>query len=330
MKTTNKTKMSLSLAVWLATDNYDHKADPMHISATGLLRSTRETILSQRAVAQDDLEYDIIDNIPSGMGSAIHTAIEQSWKTNYRGSLKALGYPQSVIDRVIINPLPEQLKKNSIPVYMEQRVSRKMGAYTVSGMYDFVGDGTLEDFKSMGVYGYLKGDSDEKYKLQGSIYRWLNPEIIKADHMLIQCIFTDWSALQATIQKDKGYPPARLLTKKIPLMSLAETEIFISNKLADLTRAREMPEAEIPDCTPADLWRSPASYKYYKNPEKTARSTANFDDYHLAHAKMLKDGNVGIIKEIKGQVKKCNYCKGFTLCTQKDAYLEDGSLTVRP
>lgn len=324
---TNNTEISLSLAVWLVTSDYDYIPDQNYISATGLLKPIRQLILNHRADTKN-MEYDISNNIPTNMGSAIHSGIENAWKTNYANALRALGYPKKMIERVVINPKPEELKPNSIPVYMEQRAIRKIGPYQVGGKYDFVGDGILEDFKSQQVYGYMKGDKDDDYILQGSIYRWLNPEIITADFMRIQCIFTDWSKLFAMIQKNKGYPQSRLITKKLQLMPIDETEQWIKNKLAEIRSYRDTPEADLPECTPEELWRTASVYKYYKNPSKTTRSTANFDDYHLAHARLLKDGSVGIIKEIPGQVKRCAYCNGFEVCTQKDQYIADGTLVI--
>ena len=327
MRYTNKEDISLSLAVWLLYSDYDYNPAKNYISATGLLKPIRQLLLAHRADTKS-MEYDISNNIPSAMGSAIHSGIENAWLNDYAKSLKLLGHSASMVKRVIVNPKPEDLKPDSIPVYMEQRATRKIGPYLVGGKYDFVGDGVLEDFKSQQVYGYMKGDKDNDYIMQGSIYRWLNPEIVTADYMLIQCIFTDWSRLFATIQKDKGYPQSRLITKKLQLLPLDETENFIKNKLAEIRSFRDTPEPEIPECTPEELWRSPTAYKYYKNPDKTTRSTANFTDYHLAHARLLKDGSVGVIKEIPGQVKRCAYCNGFEVCTQKDKYLADGTLVI--
>lgn len=126
--------------------------------------------------------------------------------------MRDLGYPESVIERVIINPEPEELQSNSIPVYLEQRVEKKLGPFTISGQFDLVLDGELNDYKSTGVYGFMNGSNDEKYRIQGSIYRWLNPQIITSDCMCIQYIFTDWSGLRASIEKAKGYPQSRVVT----------------------------------------------------------------------------------------------------------------------
>jgi hypothetical protein len=47
-KYTNNTGIGLSMAVYLATDNYDHNHDPRTISATTLIKSTKQIILGER------------------------------------------------------------------------------------------------------------------------------------------------------------------------------------------------------------------------------------------------------------------------------------------
>lgn len=300
MKLTNNNDHSLSIAVWLVTDNYDGNPFPgkKYISATGLLKPTRMIVLSDRITKdiQIDQEMDIEDLVASRLGTAIHDGIEKAWLTNYKQALKALGYPQSVIDRVLVNPSPEELVaiKKPIPVYMEQRAFKEINGYVIGGKYDFVGDGHLEDFKSTGVYGYIKGNKDEEHILQGSIYRWLNPELVTSDIMLIQYLFTDWSKLHAMIRKDSGYPQSRAVTKKLQLLSLEETEQFIVNKLDEIKQASNEDEENLPPCSPKDLWQSDPVYKVFSKPD-AKRSSGNFDSYHEAHAKMTQMGK-GFIK----------------------------------
>ena len=332
MQLTNENNHSLSIAVWLATDDYDHNPCPgeKYISATGLLNPTRMIVLADR-VSKDmraDTELDITDLLASRLGTAIHDGIEKAWNTNAHNALKILGYPEKMINRVLINPTSEELEatKNPIPVYMEQRAFKRINGHIIGGKYDFVGDGHLEDFKSTGVYSYIKGSSDEKHRIQGSIYRWLNPEIVTSDIMLVQYLFTDWSKLHAKIRKDSGYPQSRAVTKKLQLLSLEETEQFIFNKLSEIETFRNKDENDLPGCTSEDLWQSDPVYKYFGK-VGAKRSSGNFDNYAEAHAKMTKAGK-GFIEEVPGSVRRCGYCKAYDLCTQKDIYLTNGTLVL--
>ena len=329
---TNENKYSLSIAVFLAADFYDHNRHPgkLHMSATGLLKPIRQTILGMRTAKMRDegATRDISQDIPNRVGTAIHAGIERAWKHRHKEALTALGYPENVIEKIRVNPSIEDAQNSDIiPVYIETRFYKELDGFIIDGEADFIGEGVLEDFKSTGVYGYMKENNDEKYIQQGSIYRWLAPEVITADFMRIQHIFTDWSKLDAMIKKKAGYPQSRIVPKKLELMPLAETEAFIKSKLRIIKAHLNSPESALPFCTKEELWQDDVKFAYYKNPAG-ARATKVCDTYGEAHQHFMKDKSVGIIKERPGKVKRCNYCDGFDLCTQKDTYLANGLLEL--
>ena len=322
---TNSSSVPLSLAVFLATDNYDHDDTPNVISATALIKPVRQLILAGR-VPEDMSQIQVDEMMPSRMGSAIHDAIERSWKTNHQEAMRLLGYPKKIIDRVVINPDPDSLPDGAIPIYLEQRMHRDVLGYTISGKFDFIGDGRLEDFKTTSAYSWIYHTNDDKYILQGSIYRWLNPKKITKDEMAIQFIFTDWSKAKA--QSDPKYPPRRSMERVFPLMPLQATESFIRQKLELIEKFQHSPEAEIPECTDEDLWRSAPVFKYYKNPAKMSRSTKNFETKPEAYIRLAEDGNVGVVVEKPGEVTACKYCSAFPVCTQKDRLIVAGDLVL--
>lgn len=319
----NSSSVPLSLAVFLATDNYDHDANT--ISATSLIKPLRQIVLGAR-VPKETIAPDLTQMVASRMGTAIHDGIERAWLHNYANAMTALGYPKTAIERVRINPEPDTLKEDDIPIYLEQRAYKQVGNYTVSGKFDFVGEGRVEDFKSTSVYTAMNNTNDAKYALQGSIYRWLNPTIVTQDQMAIQYIFTDWSAARA--KSESNYPPYRFQQRIIPLLSLIETERFVQTKLDLIDKHMESEEADLPLCTDEDLWRSDPVWKYYKNPEKTARSTKNFATKQEAYIKLAEDGGKGMVLEKPGQVTACKYCSAFSVCTQKDALIAQGDLVI--
>lgn len=319
---TNTLNISLPLAVFLATDDYDYV--PNTISATTLLKPIRQWVLTKRVSPTDALR-DVSSLVSSRMGSALHTALEHAWDepTN---ALKALGYPDKVIERIRINPKPEELKPDTIPIYKEQRSFKKLGKHTISGKFDFVAEGQVHDYKSTSVYSYLNQTNEDKWSLQGSIYRWLNPEIITRDTLAIHFIFTDWS--KASASKDPKYPQSRVHSKILKLLSLEETEAYIQAKLKEYEKFLKADEDKIPFCTDEELWRKPATYKYYRDPSKTQRSTKNFETSAEAYKRFHEDGATGLVKEVKGGVSACKYCSAFTVCSQKDAYIHSGELTL--
>ena len=107
MKITNNSNISLSLAVWLLHDEYDYVNEPNYISVTTLMKPLRHIILPRR-IPRELVETDVSDFIARALGHSLHDSIEKSWVKGYRRSLALLGYPEAVIDRVRINPTPEE------------------------------------------------------------------------------------------------------------------------------------------------------------------------------------------------------------------------------
>ncbi len=321
----NVSEVPLALAVFLASDYYDYDSTPNTISATVLLKPLRQVVLPSRLPPGQGLP-NLSSMINNRMGAAIHDSIEKAWTSNHKAAMKALGLPQRVIDRVAVNPTKAELTEDMIPVYLEQRLSRKLGKWTITGKFDFVGEGRVQDFKSTGVFTYKKQVNADKYTQQGSIYRWLDPELITQDQMDIHYIFTDWKA--GMVKSDPKYPPRQFHKQTFPLMGLAETQRFIEAKLKLIEANWDSPEDEIPPCSDEDLWRSEPVFKYYKNPTKILRSTANFDTQAEAMTRYVADGSVGIVKEFPGRVMACKYCPAFMACSQKDELIASGDLLM--
>lgn len=329
----NQAGVPLSMAVFLATDTYDGK-EPNTLSATTLLKPIRQVVLAAR-VPEEHAIVDVLSLVKSRMGTAIHDSIEKAWTEHYQASMKSLGYPQRVIDKVVVNPPADTDLTDLIPVYLEIRSYKDVQGLRVSGKFDFVADGRLEDFKSTSVNTWIKGNKSEDYVLQGSIYRWLNPEIVTQDVMAIQFVFTDWSIGRS--KADPNYPPRQTMQKTFQLMSLKETDVYVNRRIQTLNFYWDAPEEDLPECTDKELWRSDPEWKYYKNPNKTSRSTKNYKvaDYgsHVAaksaaYQRLSDDGNVGMVKEVPGQVMACRYCPAYPVCTQKDRMIASGELKL--
>ncbi len=323
---TNKHDVSLALAVFLMYDKYDYDDRPNSVSATGIIRPLRQLVLSQQ---NKELmkTVDISDLVASRMGSAIHAGCEEAWtdRTNISKALKVLGAGDSAIESVKVNPT--EVEDGDIPVYVEQRSEKEIDGMIVTGKYDLVLDGTLNDYKSTSVWTYIYDSNADSYTKQGSIYKWLNPEKITSDYININYIFTDWSATKAR-QDPKQYPQQRVLTKRYPLWGNAETESWIGNKLAAYHRLATAPQDQLPECNDEELWASQTVHKYYKNPAKTDRATKNFNTMDEALIKKSSDGDVGVIKTVPGEVKACRYCPVVGICEQAERMLADGRLNL--
>lgn len=332
---TNQSNLPLALAVFLASDSYDYDPTPNTISATTLMKPLRQIILANRIPA-DSVLPDIMDRAANRMGASIHDSIERVWKddASRKMALLSLGLPAAVVQRVVVNPTDDYVIANPscIPVYMEQRLRRKIGKWTVTGKFDFVAEQQVQDFKTANVLSYMKQRNADKQVMQGSLYRWLDAgqplRKITKDTMVIMHIFMDWMA--AFAKADPSYPQHRMLKQVHELMSEQETDNYVRNKLALIDKYWDAPEEEIPDCDDEELWRSEPVFKYYKNGDtKARRSTKNFGTRTEAYTYMAVDmGGVGAVKEVPGTVKACHYCQAFDACKQKDRLIATGDLEV--
>lgn len=312
----NYPPMSESLGVWLATDNYSGGGDAKTLSATDMLKSVRQIVLGRRVDTAQAIP-NVNSLIASRIGQAIHDAIERAWVgPGLTKALEALGLPAH---RYIVNskgPVPDGM----LAVYVEQRVERILGDWTITGQYDIVICGQLHDVKSTKSYVIQKRLHDVKWAMQGSIYRWLNPEVITDDSVVIECVVLDWAASNAAASPE--YPQQQWLSIRLQLKSAQETESFLRTKLNEITRHLNSDEADIPECTDEDLWRGDTEYAYYANPEATGRCSKKFDNKHDAIKHMSEKGK-GRIDDRPGKPKACAYCSAAPLCTQRLRYLNE-------
>ncbi|ARM71088.1 hypothetical protein pVco7_gp100 [Vibrio phage pVco-7] len=327
----NDSNIPLSVAVYLASSSYDFKPNPKALSATDFNRSVRQIILRNRVNGGElaNEPKDIANLVKSKNGTAIHDAIEKTWlDTAVRSAaLKALGYPAKVIERIVVNPEPGFLEMNpdAIPIYMEIRNSMELDGYTISGKFDFVGEGGLTDFKSTGTWKYKDLEkADKDYRTQGSIYKVLNPDIIEKDHMTIVFWFTDW--MESRAKADPKYPQTAVIPHKVKLMDEADTIRFMRSFIAEIEKYKDVPESELPECSAEHLWQGEPTYKYYKNPQKRSRATANFTDFAEAQTRFIKDGAIGVVVTVPAKAKACKYCNAYDACSQKDRLIQAGLL----
>lgn len=340
---TNVSNLPLALAAFLASDDYDYDPTPYTISATTLMKPLRQIILADRLAKKQALEPasvvlpDIMDRAANRIGASVHNSIEMVWNDPARrtSALLALGLPAGVVRRVVVNPTDEYVlaHPDAIPVYMEQRLRRKIGKWTVTGKFDFVAEQQVQDFKTANVLSYKKQRNADKQILQGSLYRWLDAgqplRKITKDTMIILHMFMDWMGAMAKANPDT-YPPHRMMKQVLELKSEQEMDNWVKNKLALIDQYWDAPENEIPECEGEDLWRSDPVFKYYKNGDINAkRSTKNFDTRTQAYTYMAVDmAGAGAVKEVPGAVKACHYCNSFDVCTQKDRLIASGELEV--
>jgi len=227
MKIINKSKIPDVMFEYLKSDTYDYNPDT--ISATQLLKSTREYILTKRY--NDKIEVDAADRLWQVLGSAVHSVLEQA-----------------------------ELSK-----HQEERLFYEFKGFKISGKFDLLYRGRLTDFKCTSAFTVMFGSRTEEWIKQLSIYRWLYAkvkQITLPDDADIICIFRDWAL--RNIKPGSKYPDSPMITVSIKLMSLDKTEKFIEAKLKEIEVNNTLSDHILKPCTDYERWWNEKQKKYNK------------------------------------------------------------------
>lgn len=285
--------VALPVAIWLKRDDYDYSPDSKVFSATELLKPTKQIVLTRRLRVQGQLANELEDNFFSARGSCIHAAIESAVS-------QAL-----TEDGMLVGA--EELGK--VDIKMETRSKRELEGFTISGKFDMLINNHLYDFKNTSLYSYKEDSRKEEYRWQMSIYRWLNPEIIKGDSFTICFILQDWR----NANKDEIDSPVPF--REYEFYSLEETEQMLRDKIKELKDNLELEEKAITQCKEEELWLTPIVYKYYSSTLST-RASKNFTSALEANA-YLKEKGKGVLLKTGGEAMRCKYCEARDICSSQ-------------
>jgi hypothetical protein len=213
-------------------------------------------------------------------------------------------------------------------VSKEERIKRTIQIqdviFTVTGKYDILeeknGLFTIRDIKTTSVWAYIFGGKDEDYCKQLSIYRWLlSAEKNMNEIAYIDFIFTDWQSSKA--KQDPTYPQQRIKAGyQITLMSLEETEKYIKERLELYYKYRNVPDEQLPLCTPEELWQSSDKFAVMKAGAQKATKVCDSADEAQAYINEKSLTKVFIEKR-PGKVKRCKYCNVSQFCQSYNYYL---------
>lgn len=297
--------LPLPVQVWLAADAYEGKNDNTHISATTLIKDSHKIVLENQIGNELDISDEgLLNMFASRRGTAIHSALENVWTNdNLRNkALDALGLKE-LKERIVINKHKEN--PNQIEIWLEQRSYKTIDDMTINGQFDMVMDGQVVDYKNTSVFTYMHGSKIEDYKLQGSIYRWLNPNLITDDKIKIIYIMHDWTSRDAKI--NPNYPQMPIIAVDYDLYSLDYTENFIKNKI------QEIKNGGAPECV-ASLKLSDPVWQYFSKSD-SKKAAKNFTNQADANHYVMTKGK-GFIKMKPQKATGCKYCKARSICKQ--------------
>ena len=276
MKITNKLGLPEPF-VQMCTSDYQYT--PGRYSVTSLLKGLREAILERR----HETEQDVADCIWMLFGTAAHNVLESQQET------------------------PDQIK--------ECNVKTEIDGITISGRFDLYDakTKTVTDYKTCTVWKIIFGDVTD-WRMQTLMYAYmLRQSGFDVERGEVVAVMRDHSKRDAKYKPDyPNYPVKRIVFKFKP-EDFAYIERWLIDKVAEIKIAEQMPDDQLPLCTPDQRFNSGDKYAVMKKGRKKAMRV--LDDHSVASAWMSSNGG-DYIEERKGEDKKClEYCSVCQYCS---------------
>lgn len=258
----------------------DFTAEPKTYRVTSLLKGIRETILEKRHA--DEIEQDVSDMIWLLFGTAVHGILEKQQEQGH------------------------EIK--------ESRVSINFGEYTLSGQFDLYNakEKKITDYKTCSVWKVIYGDYSD-WRRQLLIYAYMMRQIgFEVDSGEIVAIMKDHSKRDAKFKAEYPKLPVQVIKFNFTLEDFVEIESWLIDKFDEIRRCEQLPDDELPLCTPEERYNSGDKYAVMKKGRKTAMRV--LDSMEEAE-KWMEDNGGDEIEVRPGEDKKCiDYCSACEFC----------------
>jgi hypothetical protein len=207
------------------------------------------------------------------------------------------------------------LEKEGANEFTEEYMEFDLDGIIVSGRIDLYDMelGKISDYKFVKTYKVTKGLFDDWNK-QGLIYAWLlRKNGFKAETCQFIAFLKDHSQLLATYKPSYPKFPLYVHNFGVTALSLVEIEAFLRGKIAEYKRLKDLPDDEIPPCTPEERWDKPTKYAVTKNGSKRAHRV--FLTQGEADEELARVGENYFIEFRPGESTKCmGYCACKKFC----------------
>lgn len=290
---TNKYGLPDTIVSAVQNDPYDR--GDARWSATQLIAPVRKTILTERY--WDLIEEDVIDRYWALLGKAAHRVLE---------------------DARIENALKEER------LYWEVdgvRLSASLDLYEGS-------HNRLTDYKLTSVTSAKTGSRipewTEQLNVNGYAYRLHG---FRADSYRVVAMYRDWlrRSFMRSVESDGAYYPLPMESIDLEVWSQDEQLDWIRGRVHKLLDASVLPDAELPECTPDEMWEDPPVFAVMKAGLKRASvltgTAAEAQDWIEAQTKEKREMR---IEARPGERKRCaDYCSVAPHCSQYQTYLAE-------
>jgi hypothetical protein len=183
----------------------------------------------------------------------------------------------------------------------------------ITGMPDLYKNGKISDWKIKSVWSYVFFDDNTKFELESQLncYAFLFDKYgFEVKELEAIFILRDWQKSKALY--DKKYPQSQVVIIPVRLWDKEEIERHIKFRINNFEKYN-IPDNELPECSPAERWAKPGKWALMKKGKKRA--------IKLYDEKQNFELEPGFFwEERKGeQWKRCEYCSVSSFCNQ---YLE--------
>lgn len=286
MKYTNRYNLPSAIVNNVLNDEYS-RGDAV-LSVTQLLSSPRIVILQR--VNEDKMEADVVDRLPSMLGTAMHKVLEKG------------ANPDEIV---------------------EERFFLDILGWKISGAVDLQipkPDGTWEinDYKLTSVYSVMTEKWEWEAQLNMYAYLMRMTKGRRVSSLKIVAILKDWNRKQGTFKPD--YPDAPIVMVDIPLWDDARQKEYIEGRVALFQRNESaLDKGEPIDyCTDQERWLRGETWAVMKKGRKSAvklfESKEEADDWIARQA----DGDALAVSHRVGEPIRCSgdYCGVSRWCKQ--------------
>lgn len=281
---TNKFNLPESIVSAIKNDAYD--AGDSDYTATQLVIPPRITLLTKRHALE--IREDASENIWRLLGQAVHSILERADHDNE---------------------------------LHEERIFARICDRRISGATDVFNDrGVLQDYKVTSAWTRVYGSRMEDWEIQLNILAHLFRSAGFAVHKLeVVCIYRDWSATQSLRSED--YPKQPVEVIPIPLWPSEDAIDLIQSRVEFLVKCEPKPDAELPPCTPVDMWEKATTYAAMKSGRKSAVKVCLNED---EAASIVASGKATHVEIRPGKRTRCeDYCSVNRWCNQYAAYVAE-------
>lgn len=271
----------------------EHTYTPKQYSVTSLLNGIRQNILMRRH--DDEIEKDVSEMLWLIFGKAVHKILEEAKETN------------------------DQLKENKVVIEMPN-------GYKLSGIFDLYDDstGTVTDYKTATVWKAIFGEYDD-YRSQLLGYCWQLQQIgFDAHRGEIVMMLKDHSKPKAMREKDYPQIPVKPLPWEFTEGEIDDWGMWAQHRFEEIEAAEQLPDDQLPLCTPEERWHKPDKWAVKKKGNKKAQKLFDNKEDAVAYMELQERGSKYQfeVESRPGTDAKClGYCDACEFCDHYKAII---------